>query len=284
MAWMRRRFAVLACVLGVAILSIGISAASGAKLQTRSASTSIGPASQGATTAACKPGTKAVSGGFEFVPSEPSPFFLFPTASQREGARKWTSGGTNSTDDPVTLISYAYCRDQRVKSVAETIELDPAADASLTATCPAGMKAVSGGFEAEDDDDTVVFVRASHKQGKRGWVVIAIAFGTDPGTLRAQVNCHDGKKLKTRSQTEIAAGIEDVDAIARCKRNQRVVSGGFETENFVSKGGPFVHASRKHGRRRWLVTTLDTGSETFTSYAYCEKKRAKEPRPVGVRD
>ncbi len=272
MAWMRQRLVVLACVLGAATVVIGISAASGAKLKTKSASTTIGPDSQASATAACKPGTKAVSGGFEFVPSEPSPFLLHPNASVREGGRKWASAGTNFTDDPVALISYAYCRDQKVDSVSETIELDPDTDASLTATCPAGTKAVSGGFVAEGDDDTVVFVRASHKQGKRSWIVIAISFGTDPGTLRAQVNCHDGKKLKTRSQTETASGIEEVDAVAKCKRSQRVVSGGFETENFVFKGGPFVHASRKQGRRRWLVTILDVVSETFTSYAYCEKK------------
>lgn len=79
----------------------------------------------------------------------------------------------------------------------------------------------------------------------------------------------------TKSKTAIASGGAPTDAVARCKRGQRVVSGGFETENFASEGGPFVYASRKQGRRGWLVRVFATEPEEFTAYAYCEKKPAR---------
>jgi hypothetical protein len=81
MAWMRRRFAIWACVLGAATLAVGIGVATGAKLKTKSASTTLSPEELDSVTAKCKKGTKAVSGGFQSDtnPSLPSGSYIFPT-------------------------------------------------------------------------------------------------------------------------------------------------------------------------------------------------------------
>lgn len=68
MAWTRRRFAVLACVLGAAILIawVGIAATgafAGKGLKTESATTEIGAQESGSATAECKEPRTAVSGG-----------------------------------------------------------------------------------------------------------------------------------------------------------------------------------------------------------------------------
>ena len=135
---------------------------------------------------------------------------------------------------------------------------------------------IYGGFRAENDEDTNVFVRASRRLGKFRWVVSAKAFGSDPGTLVTQYGCRNGNdRLRKRTKTEIASGNVPETAVAKCKRGQRVISGGFETENFPSKGGPFVSASRKQGPRKWRVRIRAAGPEEFTSYAYCERKGAR---------
>jgi hypothetical protein len=256
------------------------------KLQTRSASTSIAPDSQASVTASCKRGTKAFSGGFELVAPDPSA--LFPIASAGNfgneplyAARRWTSAGVNLGDDPATLTSYAYCRKDYggwgvLSGHLKEIQLDPLAEVSLTDRCPSTFgKFISVGFEAEYDEDTSVFIRSSHRQGKFGWAVGAKAFGSDPATLFAQYSCRAFTKLRKRTKTETASGADPDSAVAKCKRGQRVVSGGFKTENFPSEGGPFVYASRKQGRRGWLVRVLATEPEEFTSYAYCEKNPAR---------
>jgi hypothetical protein len=288
----------LACVLGVATLAIGIGVATGAKLKTKSESITLSPGELGTVTAKCKKRTEQLSGGFEFVPSEPAaPFFL--TRSWRDapvlrgGAairrRTWISTGVNLSDESASLTSYVYCRNPKnlppsatrisTAFLAAHEDIVPLTDVTLETDCSGsrgrGGRAVSGGFKVEYDENTEVFVRASHRQGKHEWVVNARNVGTDPaGRVRTEIWC-GSTKLKTQTKTEIASGTDADEAVARCKRGQRVVSGGFETKNFPGEGGPFVYASRKQGRRGWLVRVLATEPEEFTSYAYCEKKKPK---------
>jgi hypothetical protein len=286
----RRKSAVLAAVAGAAILAIGIGAATGAKLKTGSASTTIGPDSQASATAVCEPGTNVLSGGFELIPGDASA--VSPIASTHktlEGRpyhhpipRKWKAAGINLGDAPAAVRSYAYCRDWRInlpRSAAEPTSFStggtptPVPDEEEEVRIPLGCTdaVIAGSFEARRG--TSAFVRASYR-GKRKWrwIVIARATGADDAQLRAFTICEDGKALKKRTKTETASGGDPVDAVARCKRGERVVSGGFQTEHFPGDGGPFVYASRKQGKRGWLVRVLATEPEEFTSHAYCEKK------------
>jgi hypothetical protein len=280
----RRRFAIWACILGAATLAVGIGVAAGAKLKTRSASTTVGPDSQASATAVCERGTRTISGGFELVPPESAA--LFPTASvgatPRSGGveplpRRWMSAVVNLGEDPASLTSHAYCRD--LSELDETgwsrssLGLEPSQEKRLREQCgDVGGQAVSGSFKTPLAENRSVLVRGSHRVGKHVWVVIMKAVGTGVAGVSATGYCRDDKVRET-TETKVASG-GDVDrAVARCKRGQRVISGGFETEHFAGEGGPFVYASRKQGRRGWIVRVVATEPEEFTAYAYCEQKK-----------
>jgi hypothetical protein len=280
MASSRRKFAIWACVFGAATLVVGIGVATGAKLKTRSATVVVDGDEVGSAAAKCKRGTKAVSGGFEGEPFDidnPSPFFA-PNQSSRTTRRKWTSetynyGGTSAGD----FTSFAYCRDEKVKSRMATESVAPDATETVTATCKRGQKAVSGGFDGDAVDPAgpspFFLVGTSRRAGPRTWEVAAFNDGSVAGELSAQVNCREGKGVKPKQASEeVGGGLEraNFELKARCSRKQRVVSGGFAggldfgTESIE----PFT--SMKVGRRGWRVVGYARGD--VTAYAYCEKK------------
>jgi hypothetical protein len=282
MAWTRRRFAVLACFAGAMTLAIGIGVATGAKLKTQSETVAVDAGEHGSATAECKRGTKAVSGGFEAEYRGAGGPLFFLDQSSRTGAGRWTSeafhGGLATGD----LTSLAYCRDEKVKSRASTESVAADETETVSAKCKRDTKAVSGGFDAEEYDLTApespfFSVTASRKVGPRTWEVRALNDGGGAGDLTAQVNCREGKGLRTQQVTEEVAepGVTfDVfDLEATCKRKRRVVSGGFAGPD-ASSGGELIRpfASMKVGRRGWHLDGFGAGEVTV--YAYCEKKKA----------
>jgi hypothetical protein len=289
MAWMRRRFAVGACIVGMAILAIGIGAASGAKLKTSSATTTVPSGETGSATAKCKKGTKALSGGFEGPPDTPTGVGAPGYESRRLGGRKWIYSSYNSGTGE-TVTSFAYCRDERIR--VESAETGIAASSGgieleigdATARCPRGTKVVSGGFDNPDFDTQGGFTGPnirpyeSVKVGKRSWRISAYNRSNEAGILVAYAYCHKGKALKTR-QASIAlplgpGGFPNGTVVASCKRSQRVVSGGFSSDQPSDFTGPFFARSKRMGKRKWVVSALaNVLGPTITAYAYCEKKK-----------
>jgi hypothetical protein len=279
MAWSRRRFAIWACVLGALMLTIGIGVATGAKLKTKSASTTLSSGEFDSVTAKCKRGTKAVAGGFDSEidlgggPTEA----IIPYMSRAEGGREWSSAGYN-VSEPGELTSFAYCRDQKIKRRSSETTLSAGETDTVTARCPRGTKVASGGFDNPDfsisgPSATAIFPFASLKTGKREWTVSARNLGDASGDLVAQVNCHERKGLKTADEdlSITSSGVHDV--VAECAAGRRVVSGGFDYSLEPSLGA-FVFASHKVGKREWEVEALDlVEPATLTAYAYCEKKK-----------
>ncbi len=267
----RRAVAVLAALALVALTAAG---AWGAKLKTASDMETVDPAGGiGSATAQCEHGTKAVSGGFESVGNPP--VGILPMDSLRDGARAWTARGQNFTADPATLTSFAYCRDQKLKTVTETETRSKNGIQTVTARCPRGTKAISGGFAVGRSSGAGDLPYASYKAGKREWTVATGHFG-DPESLTAQVNCRSGRKVKTKQVTETVDEYPDrEDLVVSCGRKRRVVSGGFAAETPVSKGGPFFKASRRDSGRKWLVSVVSINDDV-TAYAYCERKKRKK--------
>jgi hypothetical protein len=282
MALTRRRFAVLACVAGALTLAIGIGVATGSKLKTRSASETLSADEFDSVTARCKKGTKAISGGFQgdSNPDDPGSAAILPFMSRADGGRKWTSAGLN-VGSAGELTSFAYCRDQKIKRRSSQTELSGGETDTVTARCPRGTKVASGGFENPDFilgdfDQTTIYPFESMKTGQREWSVSGTNIGNVAGDLVAQVNCHEGKGLKTFDEelSITAEGIHDVEA--ECGGGRRVVSGGFDYSLEPSKIA-FVFSSHKIGKRTWAVEAVDFEATpaTLTAYAYCEKKQAK---------
>jgi hypothetical protein len=231
----------------------------------------------GSASAKCKKGEKAVSGGFEseFTPPGPTSIFLM-TESRRTGGREWTSAGFNA-GNPGDLTSFAYCRDQKLKTESKTTEVDPGDLDSVTARCKQGEKAFSGGFAADEIDTgsptTPLFIPTeSLKQGKREWRVAAYNSGNEDGDLTAYVHCREGKGVKTKSADETLGTFESAEA--RCSSKQRVVSGGFDTDSDWTTTGAYALESQQVGKRGWEVAAYNVGgTHDVIAYAYCEKKK-----------
>jgi hypothetical protein len=278
MASNRRRFAIWACILGTATLVVGIGVATGAKLKTKSQTVEVDPAENGTATAKCKQGTKAVSGGFEAEFDAFMPFLLIEE-SRRTGGREWASAAFDNSGDPGDLTSFAYCRDQKLKTRSATTEVDSGDLDAVTARCKQGQKAFSGGFAAEQIDlpgpTPGFYLTASHKQGKREWTVSAYNIGSVEGELTAYVHCREGKGVKTRQAEETLSSAEFDSAEARCSRKQQVVSGGFDLDSNWATTGAWAMESHKVGKRGWEVAAQDAGGQPhdLIAYAYCEKKK-----------
>jgi hypothetical protein len=267
------------CALALA-MTAGATALAGKGLKTKSETESIDPGDNGSATATCKQGTKAVSGGFEAEFDGDFTPFLLISESRREGGRKWTSAAYSPSGGDLT--SFAYCRDQQLKTKSATTEVDPSEVGSVTARCKQGEKAFSGGFAGEEVDlgggSSPVFIPTqSLKQGKREWTVTAYNAGTGEGDLTAYVHCRAGKGVKTK-QAEETLGSGEFDSVeARCSRKQRLVSGGFDTNSDFTTAGAYLMGSQKLGKRGWEVAAEDVGGgPTIVAYAYCEKKKKKK--------
>jgi hypothetical protein len=281
MASSRRGFAIWACVLGTATLAVGMvgTALAGKGLKTKSETENVDPGEDGSPSARCGQGTKAVSGGFE-AEFNPSLFYMFE--SRRSGGREWTSSGFNVGGAAGDLTSFAYCRDQKLKTRSATTEVDPGDIDSVTARCRQGEKAFSGGYAGDEVDiasptTPVFFPIASLKQGKRGWSVTARNLGNEDGDLTAYVSCRKGKGVKTKQAEETQDTSEFESVEARCSRKQRVVSGGFDLDSNWTTTGAYPLEWHKLGNRGWELAAQDAGGQPhdLTAYAYCEKKKAK---------
>jgi hypothetical protein len=285
MAWSRRRVAVWAFALGTATLVIGMGVASGAKLKTKSASETLSPDEFNSVTAKCKQGSKVVSGGFESEFDSPpvtSPF-LEVNESRRVGRRGWVTSAFNGGSSEGDLTSFAYCRGQKLNRVTDTVPAPVGDFVTATAKCPRGTKVISGAFEGSPIDlvgtTPVLYISESRRATKRTWEASAHSNGNEVGELTAIAYCGTGKKPKAKSSSQrISSDPPDPDTaelLVRCKRGQRVVSGGFGSPDDSGEATPRVLTSMKRGRRGWAVTAFlgSTGLPIeVTAYAYCEKK------------
>jgi hypothetical protein len=272
------------CAVGlIALGGFGLAASQalgGKKLKTKTAATNLAEDEADSVTAKCGKGQKALSGGWETEHALGQVALAYQ--SQRDGGRKWTTSAFN-TALPADLTSIAYCRKgAKVKSFTESTEVGPGPDSgSVTAKCPKGTRAVSGGFANPDAEvtgpvQTLILPYESRREGKREWVVSGQNTAAGDGTLIAQVNCAKGIKAKEVSSTLGSGGpIVDGALRATCKRGQAVISGGFGSNepDSIETDGPLVFGSLKAGKRSWdlLVATIDPTLD-FTAYAYCQKK------------
>jgi hypothetical protein len=283
MAWSRRRFAIWVCVLGTATLAIGIGVATGAKLKTRSDSTTLPPGpvkvSTGFANARCDEGTKAISGGFHAdVGIEPGDPLIVPTDSAGPWNRRaWYAVGANLGDEPGELTSFAYCRDERVKQRIGEFSVEPLDSNTRTVRCPKGTRVIAGGFAATSNvSPSPLFVFESRKVRKRRWLTGAFNNSTDEdGFVFPLATCGGGvEALKTSKRKIVMDGPGVHTVSARCKPKRRVISGGFDL-GILPNPDAFVFSSHKEGKRVWeasAVVNFDGPPAELKAFAYCEKR------------
>ena len=183
------------------------------------------------------------------------------------------------------MTAYAYCRPwgKRLVTVSGSTTLGSNDDGTVTASCPSGTRAISGGFEGLSSGG-IFLIHSSHRTSQRTWSATGVNFGS--GTVAdftAPVYCVEGgKRLKVDSASTtvpaIAGGVYGTAATtAKCPKRRRVLSGGFEgtVSDGTTIGDVFPHTSRKAGARRWRVEAINSSMNPgeLTAYAYCEKRR-----------
>jgi hypothetical protein len=166
--------------------------------------------------------------------------------------------------------------------VASRVAVPQASAGTVTAVCPHGSKAVSGGFATPGFSATggsQVIVATSRRVGQRRWRVVGFNASSDPGTgtLVGYAYCERGApRLETRSVTQQVSPTQILSFDTACPAGARAISGGFDG-HFVGgadpNAGPAVDSFRSQHGAAWRTTAVSAGDQsgTATGYAYCLK-------------
>jgi hypothetical protein len=125
-------------------------------------------------------------------------------------------------------------------------------------------------------------ISESRRTGGHEWTSAARNNSAPSGDLTSFVYCRD-EKLKTRS-ANIEVDNGDLDSVtARCRRNEKALSGGFAADEIDFTGTtPYflVTESRKQGKREWRVAAYNDGSDEgdLTAYVHCRERRGVKSR------
>jgi len=148
---------------------------------------------------------------------------------------------------------------------------------AVSATCPKGEAAISGGYTVPKFSSLTGFFQSSGSFiDDGGWQASVSQVGDNlkDGFVTAFAYCSKlGKDVVTTGDTTSLGAGEFTDLTASCKRNQEIVSGGWA---FSASPGSSVSllASVKQGNRSWRVTGgMNTGTGTLIAIADCVPKR-----------
>jgi hypothetical protein len=270
------RAAITAGVIVLLALTVGV--ASGAKLTTKTATTTLPPDDvTHAATAKCPKGAKATGGGGQLTDPDNDYF----QGSYPAGKRKWTA--TAARPDTFVgdeaLTAFARClkgAKLSMKSASTTLPDDSDAH-SITAKCPKGTKVSGGGVKVSNDDYNVAEPDGSFPSGNREWTAVGEAY--EPGVeLTATARCLADAKLVRKSETATLPGDATTHlATARCPRRTKATGGGVELsdpyDDFMAEG------SYPTGKREWTAGAYRNPSVTdteFTAHVVCLKKPKKK--------
>jgi hypothetical protein len=201
----------------------------------------------------------------------------------RRTSKAWVLGATLSVAI-LAAASLASGAGLKTKSESTTVSFE----GSVTPKCGKGTKAVSGGFDsvASLPDDVRVLPYESRRVGGRKWTTSARNIGSNPGVLTGFVYCADRKGIKQRSDTVAFSASAsrtpaarrgtafETAAVAKCKRGETVLSGGFSSPGDDQVAFPVE--SRRLSKREWGVTWSPFVPMSLTAYAVCQKD-AKKP-------
>jgi hypothetical protein len=175
-----------------------------------------------------------------------------------------------------------------LKTISRNFSISEAdAPERLIVLCKKGSYPMGGGMSATPSpapDGEGVYPHSYERLGaQRGWHVNPVLVDpspeqTTPRTVTMQVVC--GKGIVPRSaphKTIFLKSGQTGSAIARCRKGEVLVSGGFQRTNFVRHGGDYITESRAIGSRAWKVAGRAFGlfGGELSAIAYCD--RSKKP-------
>jgi hypothetical protein len=166
-----------------------------------------------------------------------------------------------------------------------TISVEPGKTGAAAATCPAGTRVLSGGFDSPDFDDrgAPVVRYDSTRSTRRIWSVNAAALGGEnPGRMIAYAYCDaPAGAIRVRSATTLVQSNNFGSVTATCARDEVAIAGGFSAPGFALSGGGHVITltSKRSGKRAWYADGINPSFEdsmrpqsgALTAVAYCRK-------------
>ena len=185
----------------------------------------------------------------DFDPGGPGPRLTLAAS----GGRAYAYNSGESTGE---VSAFAYCAGgiQKIHSPDSNGALGAGGSVSVEARCDRGDRLLGGGLfirlkGGAPYNYTGLNVTASQRVGKRGWLVEAENGGARQYRVYSFPSCaKKGPKLKLRSASETAGSAGELTVVARCRRKEKVYSGGFE-----ASPGARVLGSRRKNERTWEV-------------------------------
>ena len=262
-SWSRRGLVVVGAALAVLVF-VGL--AMGA-FREKSKRITVNGGAEPSATVRCPRGTEAVSGGFLGTRFNETALQRL----ERVNGRKFAYRFENRTPTRAHVELSAVCSHPRLGLVKETRTGTVGNGDSLTATCPTGMKAVSGGVSVPEP--TVLFVQAFLRDARNSWTATFYSEGRPAPGVKVSVLCaeHPGP-IRPVTKTRTIPGGTHRSITARCNRDERVVSGGWFAEADIpgSVIGE-VFGSIRDGRRGWTSSadSVTPNPASVTTFAYC---------------
>ena len=214
--------------------------------------------------AECKRDGKVISGGFNgpgFDPIGTEGPYTETFMSRPESKTAWTSQGFNGNPPEGKYVGYAYCSSKLPKPVMfeDSTTLTPEEQGSVSVSCEAGQEAVSGGFgpgEPQPPSGQFVYPFSSYRSSEDEWTAAGRNNDDISRDLTVYVLCAKQPiGLKQRSKTVPTGNNENAVGVAKCRRDQLAVSGGFIGLYEASPDrSSYVFESRRKGRAAWKAS------------------------------
>ncbi|MET0822743.1 MAG: hypothetical protein ABWY79_00160 [Solirubrobacterales bacterium] len=230
-------------------------------------------------TARCDRGTEVVSNGFAapdrvYAGGGPYTYIL---GAARKGEREFVVRAENFSSTRGQFYAYAYCADLGSITVADASRrLESRRDGVVTARCPGGRTAISGGWAGRSIDggrpQMVPFL--SKRAGANGWKVGA-ENGAFKGAakLTAYAYCADLPAVPQATVHDVRMPqLSMPSAGSSCRGGREAIAGGFDaaTPRGFSVGASVFTSRRKKGGVRWKVEVINGGhTRHLRVYAYC---------------
>lgn len=162
----------------------------------------------------------------------------------------------------------------------------------LDVRCPGRNIPLGGGIKARPEigpDGEGVYPHSYERLGvQSGWHVTPVLFSPsgppEPRRVTLQVICRrQVPSVKRRRKITYVAPGQTKTVVAKCPGPRRLIGGGFQRTDFVSRGGNYVTESRAVSAKSWRVTGSAFGGfgGQLVSIVYCF--RTKKPLVKAVK-
>jgi hypothetical protein len=256
--------------------------------------TATQPSPVSTATATCPPGRQAIGGGFSAPVVDESAVVVHDSYVSALGS--WTVTG-QVADGSGAVSAYAYCRKAPlpILDVTRSTSLHFSGDTeTVTATCPASMRLLGGGFQGTvpSANDAVIAPQVNLATSPSTWTVTGTQNQDGALTLTAHAYCMAklaAPRIVSVPSSGTVSQFGSLSAAApacprpkkpkkgtkkRKKKPAKLLSaGGFATSLFTGTSPLMVFGQSQIANGQWAASAVDavsrTGPVTITSQGIC---------------